>query len=395
MPNPIGASYAVESGGDLYAGCFPPTSAWYEAIGPLQWGELPNSTLSTSGVGWAGTHPGGTGNYSAIVTAWGGGILNTVGLYIDGVFIAGTFLVIWGGGHGDYGGNELYAYGPLEDDAPAWHRLLDPSIPAPDDVARLSGKPVSRHTYDTLVYLPDQNKMLCIGAPGYYHTGSAYNVSDLFDFNVNPLTTNPWSTNDAGFPAYNGGGAGTIGLFSAYNPTTKKAWGVGCANGNKIGSYDTVTGAWTTATKNNGFQSSSGPYTKGAIDPRNNLLAFIDQTATVRVQDLDDPWGDLFTPTVAGAGPTAGNQVLEWDEDGERFVAWGRSGKKLYFLTPGANPMAGGDAWTWSSAAPSTGATPAAETPNGTFGRFRVKSGHMRGVVLMPAADKPICFYRM
>jgi hypothetical protein len=373
----------------------PRTPTWYRSATAGQWCELPNSTLATSGVGWTGTHPGGTFKYEAIVIAWGGGVLNTVGLWRGGRFVRGTFLVIFGGGHSDYGGNELYAYGPLESDAPSWSRLTDPTIPAPDDVARSRGAPVSRHTYDTLVYLPTLNKMLCIGAPGYYRIGFAFNVSDLFDFNVDPSSASPWSTNDVGFPAYDGGDFRTIALISGYDRTTGKAWGLGAGRGQRLGVFDAASLTWSDYAKDNPYFGSAGPYTKGAIDAARNLFVFIQQTTgAVVVQNLASPTSPLYTPTVTGSGPGIGNSVLEWDAAGRCFVSWARSGRTLYFLTPGANPASGGDAWTWTSTAPKAGATPADSTPNGTFGRFRVNDGPLHGVVVMPTQRDPICFYK-
>lgn len=365
--------------------------AWYTAANANEWVALPNSTLTSSGVGWSGASPGGTGNYTTLVTAWGGGVLNTTGLYRSGTFVAGTFLVLFGGGHGDYGGNELYAYGPLENDTPTWSRLNDPSIPAPDDVSRASGYPVSRHTYDTLVYLPGQNRMLCIGAPGYYHTGSAFNVGDVFDFDVDPTAANPWSTADTGFPSYNGGGAGTISLLSGYDTTTGKAWGIGKGNGQALGAYDSGAGTWTSYSKDNPSGPSAG---KAALAGSIGKLVFMTGT-TVYVQDLSNPSSSLYTPSTTGTAPDVGNGgALEWDAAGSRFVLRS-SGKTLYFLTPGANPDSGGDAWAWSNTTPAGGVTPDAAVANGTYGRFRMVPAPLRGALLMPAHNGAICFYKM
>jgi hypothetical protein len=365
--------------------------AWYSAANASEWTTLPNSTLTASGIGWAGTHPGGTDNYEAVVNAWGGGILNTVGVHHGGAFVSGTFLVLFGGGHGNYGGNELYAYGPLEADSPIWRRLTNPTIPPPDDVARVGGYPVSRHTYDSLVYLPTLNKMLCIGAPSY-HTGYALNSSDIFDFSVNPGVQNPWSPNDVGFPAYNGGGYGAINLLSGYNKQTGKAWGMGRGNAQELGSWDATTGTWTNYAKDNPFGANN---TKAAIDRNNNLFVFINGS-TVYVQNLAAPGSTIYSPSAVGSGPPTGDgSTIEYDEAGSRFVVWNTSGKTLYFLTPGANPLAGGDAWTWTTVTPGTGSIPANAVAQGTFGRFRMNNGVLRGVVLMPAQTQPIVFYKM
>lgn len=365
--------------------------AWYAAANASEWVALPNSTLTTSGVGWAGTSPGGSSNYDAVVIAWSGGVLNTVGCFYAGSFHAGTFLVIFGGGHGDYGGNELYAYGPLEDDSPAWHRLTDPSIPAPTNVARLGGYPVSRHTYDTLAYLPTLNKMLCIGVAGNYSEGNTFNVGDLFDFAADPGAVNPWSASDTNFPAYNGGGTGVIGLVGGYNPATAKAWGLGKGNSQLLGVFDAGSGTWSSYSKNNPNGVGAN---KAAVDPNHNILVFMGVSGVVYAQDLANPTNSIYAPTCSGTSPGTGNNVLEWDSVANRFVSWDRTGKTLYFLTPGANPAAGGDDWAWTSTTPAGGTTPAAAHANGTYGRFRVNNGSLRGVVLMPLHNQPICFYK-
>lgn len=391
MATPRGKTYNAPSGATVYGGRLSPGPAWYLAAEAGEWVNLPNSTLTSSGVGWSGTSPGGTSNYSTVVTAWSGGILNTQGVYRAGAFVEGTFLVLFGGGHGDYAGNELYAYGPLEADSPSWSRITDPTIPAADDVARLSGKPVSRHTYDTLVYLPDQNKMLCIGSPGYYHTGFGFNVADVFDFAVNPGSANTWSTADTGFPSFNGGGAGTISLLSGYDSVSGKAWGLGKGNGQVIGSYDAAAGTWTSYSKDN----PSGPGSaKAGLASSIHKLVFV-SGSTVYVQDLTSPTSAIYTPSTTGSAPSlGGSAALDWDEAGARFVVRS-SGSTLYYLTPGANPNAGGNAWAWSSVTPGAGATPAAAVENGTYGRFRMVGGTLRGALLMAAHNAPISFFKM
>ena len=386
MATPQGDSYGCASGGVIAAGRYR-LPGWINPKG--EWVALPNSTLNTSGVGWSGINPGGSGGYASIVNAWSGGILNTVGCYIGGVFTAGTFIVLFGGGHSDYAGNELYAYGPLEANSPNWHRLNDPTIPAATNTQRINGYPVARHTYDSLVYLPDENKMLCIGAAAYYNLGFSYNICDVFDFGIDPLVSNPWSTKDTGFPAFSGGGIGTINIVSGYNTTTKKAWAIPPGNGQVLGCYDATLGSWSSYAKNNPTGPSNS---KGAVDSSRNLFAFVSSGAVV-VQNLASPTSALYSPTTTGTGPTS--CALEYDSINARFVAWSNSGKTLYYLTPGANPLSGGDSWTWSSVTPSSGATPGAQTANGVFGRFRfVNKGVLKGAVLMPDYNQPIYFYR-
>ncbi|WP_201496803.1 hypothetical protein [Rubrivivax sp. A210] len=352
---------------------------------------LPDSALLTSGQAWSGVNPGGSSGIAALMRAWGGGVLNTVGIYRDGAFVSGQFLVVFGGGHNDYAGNEVYAFGPLNSNAPRWSRIIDPTIPAPNDVGRLGGYPVSRHTYDALVYLPTKNKMLCIGAAGYFHTGFGFLQADVFDFAVDPSRANPWTTADAGFPAYGGGGVGTIALISGYEASTGKAWGLGNGNSQKLGAYDAASGTWSSYNKDNPNGPTSG---KAAI--ASGLMVFVNN-ATVYVQNLATPDAPIFTPTnISGAAPNMANTAsLAWDAVGRRFVV-GSSAitKTLYFLTPpAANPAT--DAWAWSSQT-FTGAGPSNVTEFGIYGRLQyIELGNgIRGVILLPAAASPAVFYR-
>ena len=390
MATPVADSYSTSSGGVIAAGRHV-TPEWYRSSAIGEWSSLPNSTLSSSGVGWSGTNPGGSGGYQAIVGAWGGGCLNTVGIYHGGVFIPGIFLIIFGGGHGDYAGNALYAYGPLESDAPVWRRLNDPTIPAAVNVARSNGYPVSRHSYDALVYLPTVNKMLCIGAAGMYSNGFASNSADLFDFSVNPLTENPWTTADTGFPAFNGGGIGPINMLSSYDSETGKAWGIGQGNAQKIGSYTVSDGSWQSWNIDNPDGTSNG---KAGLYPDKSLLVFFSGSGGVRAVDLRSA-PSLYSPSVTGSPPSIG-RALDWDSKTGSFVSWSQNSNEVHFLSPGANPYNGGDAWAWSSVSPTSGATPTAPSASGhLFGRFRVvNKGGMTGYLVMSLATSAIYFYR-
>ncbi len=86
---------------------------------------------------------------SAVITAWNGAIADT----------RRNRLIIWGGGHSDYYGNEVYA---LDLNNMTMSRLTDPSLvtnvkscpEAYDD-----GRPSARHTYNGLAYITAQDKM--------------------------------------------------------------------------------------------------------------------------------------------------------------------------------------------------------------------------------------------
>ncbi|HWB79820.1 MAG TPA: hypothetical protein VG755_32875 [Nannocystaceae bacterium] len=89
----------------------------------------------------------------AVLTAWNGAIADTTR----------DRLIVWGGGHGDYFGNEVYA---LDLDAQTLVRLNDPSpIDNVGDCpfSYVDGTPSSRHTYDGLAYLEHADAMFLFG----------------------------------------------------------------------------------------------------------------------------------------------------------------------------------------------------------------------------------------
>jgi hypothetical protein len=65
-------------------------------------------------------------------------------------------MLLFGGGHSDYAGNEVYAFSTQTF---TWERLTTPS-PGPYNQDPLDdGQPVSRHTYDGLTWLPETHVM--------------------------------------------------------------------------------------------------------------------------------------------------------------------------------------------------------------------------------------------
>jgi hypothetical protein len=95
-------------------------------------------------------------NCTNVVAAWSGGIADQ----------GRNRLVVWGGGHNDYYGNELYA---LDLNSLSMTRLNDPSPlypgppPLPCNTTLLDGKPNTRHTYGGLSYIAHADRMYDFG----------------------------------------------------------------------------------------------------------------------------------------------------------------------------------------------------------------------------------------
>ncbi|MEZ4743292.1 MAG: hypothetical protein R3B45_12745 [Bdellovibrionota bacterium] len=142
----------------------------------------------------------------------------------------------WGGGHGDYYGNEVYEFNieNLE-----WKRLTEPSpfskneCASFDDIHILSdGQPKSRHTYDQMVFVPHLNK---IWAHGGSVCGSGAGITDLWEFDI---ATKTWKDLDPGLTyAWNG----NLARSAEYDPVTKKIF---YFYSQSIKTFDVDSGMW-------------------------------------------------------------------------------------------------------------------------------------------------------
>src|SRR3954454_14770000 len=140
------------------------------------WTALPNTKLQS-------VCPGGVfGSCSAVVSAWSGATADTLR----------NRLIIWGGGHHDYYGNEVYALN-LNASPVTLTRLNNPSPQANSSdqtsaacVAALSdGAPNSRHTYNGLAYNSAADAMMAFGGVHSCRLGGFY--SDFWSLNLGSL----------------------------------------------------------------------------------------------------------------------------------------------------------------------------------------------------------------
>jgi hypothetical protein len=117
----------------------------------LGWHEIPNTRIET----YCPQEPSiqGVGGCRSVIDAWNGGVAD----------LKRERLIIWGGGHTDYYGNEVYA---LDLRSLSMSRLTEPSpVTNVNDCpeAYPDGRPSSRHTYGGLTYDPIQDAMFTFG----------------------------------------------------------------------------------------------------------------------------------------------------------------------------------------------------------------------------------------
>lgn len=149
-----------------------------ENMRPGEWRELPNTSMSAA-FPRQPEHPAwGVMGPVAVLGAWGGAAYDT----------KRNAFVFNGGGHGDYGGNEVYAFW-LEQ--LRWERVTEPSKPRTVEGSQQwvndDGTPISVHSYDGLHYLPTIDRIARVGGSEWRSGWSIDKSLWLFD-----LATRRW-----------------------------------------------------------------------------------------------------------------------------------------------------------------------------------------------------------
>ena len=307
------------------------------------WTELSNTKIQN-------VCPPNTAEYEfsnycdGVVNAWSGAAYDTTR----------NRLIIWGGGHNDYYGNEVYA---LDPNAGTMTRLNDPSTGftfGGTCVNSLSdGRPVSRHTYGNLAYIAHADRFFAYG--GSRACGSGGFGTDTWTLN---LSTLQWENRNP-----SGNSPGPFILASAYDPITKKVY---VRNVQNFFSYHYDSNTWQKLGQDHvisGFSNSSA-----VIDPVNRKFVVVGPGG-VHLIDLDS--GNYTPQQLATTGPDTIVQDgrspgLAYDSVRNLVVAWdgsdlGTTPETVYNLNINTGQ------WTAMTA---TGGPSGFDTA-GTFGRWQ------------------------
>src|SRR5690242_11848965 len=120
------------------------------------WHEIPNTSIRAvcPPNGFGGSSYAFRDDCNNITAAWNSAMMDT----------KRNRLIVWGGGHNDYLGNELYS---LELDHFKLTRLTDPAVPVNStgcEEALADGtQPNSRHTYDAVTYIEHADRLFVYG----------------------------------------------------------------------------------------------------------------------------------------------------------------------------------------------------------------------------------------
>src|SRR5216684_1936418 len=189
---------------------------------PGRWYAVPGSRLDQQ-AGVFPPMPVPEGNPANILAAWSGAAYDS----------KRERVLFYGGGHGDYAGNEVYA---LDVNTFRWSRLWGPSpqiLSRQESEGRAEypdGNPAAVHTYDGLNYLPDLDKLWRGGGSLWSGSGGGTNATWMFD-----LASNRWQRMaDSRVLG--------VSVASDYDPVTGHVFAY--SDKNVLGEYDPKKNRW-------------------------------------------------------------------------------------------------------------------------------------------------------
>lgn len=299
-----------------------------------EWFSPPNALLEA-----VKPSPQPPGSFSAIIEAWSGGAYDT----------KRDRLIIWGGGHSDYAGNEIYAFSV---NSMTWSRASDPSANVGGDEASglyPDGKPRSEHSYDHIVYVPSIDRFCSFGAGGTYPGGQiGHSKTMCFDFDTKTWEQKANTPNAA------------TSAIAEYDPATQKVWMHGTLDRSFLAAWDPVKDAWT---KYAAMDGGMEYYHTAAIGNGKMLALGAGELLQWDLANPSKPPTKLAT-TGAREIESAQSPGFVYASKSGYFVAW-NGGAALYALNLASK------AWTKVMPTGSNKVVPTAADPRGTYGRFR------------------------
>ncbi|MHC4576246.1 MAG: Ig-like domain-containing protein, partial [Planctomycetota bacterium] len=329
-------------------------------LAPGHWYEIPNTHMEA-------VQPDPVplpGYIGGVVGAWGGGAYDT----------KRDRLIVWGGGHGDYSGNEVYVF---DMNTLKWSRITDPSAFPPgdpnnvnDEVVHPDGRPISRHTNNYINYLPPPiDRFYCGGGAGIWKSGQFEDDNTyLFDFD-----TLEWETKSRCIAAF-------IGAVCAVAPDGR-VWQI--CNNSGLCVYDATTDTWTKHAPWDGWFGYD--YTAAVDSVRNRLIAI--GRGSALAWDLSNPDRAHVNLTFTGDTEIIDEMSpgMVYHPGSDRLVMWA-GGAAVYTLNL--------DTLVWTKVNSTGSVSPGPEAENGTYGRFRY-SPTQDLFVVVNSAYKNVFVYRL
>lgn len=299
---------------------------------------------------------------AAVIDDWSGGAFDSTR----------DRLIVWGGGHNGYYGNELYA---IDVTAPSSSRLNDPGLPPGDyetcqEAIAGGAQPNSRHTYDGVEYIEHLDALWAFG--GSLGCGSGNFGDDTWLFRFSTMT---WERKEGG-----GDTPGAVpGIVAAYDPVTRLLF---VHDSVALYAYDFETDRYRRLKEDD--YPLLGYHHTAEMDPVARAFVIVgydnqEDRGLTYVYDLSDitsidgaamrEWSE---PSLSGGGEVEGEIYpgLAFDSRRGQIVAWA-GGDTAYALDLDASSW---EAFTFPGG-------PGSQNANGTMGRFRYSA--RRGVFVV------------
>jgi len=316
----------------------------------LGWFSVPESTLQS-------VCPPETGQYDFaancrnVIAAWNSAIADT----------KRNRLVVWGGGHADYAGNEVYAF---DLSTLRMQRLNEPSPinTSGKCVEMLSdGRPNSRHTYGSLAYIAHADRMFSFGGSlnqcGFFSNATwTFDLESLQWRNMSPAGSAP---------------AALPGTVSDYDPNSRSVF---LHDTTDFWQYDYDKNRY----KKVGASGSINYRMNAVIDPKRKIFFIFGAANMVGggLKAISIAPGSNYamqdwTGRASGTcGPllSANYPGLAYDSAQDCIVGWPNFGGDVYLFDP---DMKSCTTRSFSGGPPDSSHTGSPHTTNGTYGRFR------------------------
>lgn len=311
----------------------------------------------------------------ALMGAWSGGVYDPVG----------RRMLIWGGGLGNYRGNEFYSFSL---DSMKWERLNEPCVTTGCCDPDPCGTAMTRHTYSGMAFITHANRFFVnggarnCGAAGACGDRVGLGVSDAF-YMKKTWTFDPaakqWHLmyRDEATRPDSGDGPGTYMQTCAYDSVTRKVF-YACTQGTYTYEFDANQWVQISTARSTNSQGSLIDYKRR----RFVRIGAYGNWDPLAVHDLTQPGYPMTEYQTTGDTAIMGRDAIgaDYDPIADRYVCWRENA--VYSLDP--------DTWAWTRHdVPNAPAT----TPNGIYGRWRYIP-HLNAYVCVTSDTGNVHFFK-
>jgi hypothetical protein len=384
-----------------------PAPEWVKQIAPGTWAEVSRNNLADVNPARDPevnpNHPGPPpwrDNQGAVLGAWNGGA------FASDYGKSGALILV-GGGHTDYYGNEVYAF---DLDSRSWQRLTNPyrnpSFPIADGIWP-DGTPSVSHTYDQVEYHPGTNSFVMMKTQHDNTGGQSSPVVAMFSLDgLKPPDSNAnrdanranWRLSPSHAENYTQSGG-----WSVYDSKRDLFWANGGAGTRSFVSFDPKppqAGGRFGAFKSFPHRTSVTDAV-AAYDPVNDIILYtvFRNAPNVWAVDLAQPaagnGGNVQITQTGSAPDREAAHGWEWSPARRAFVYY-RRGAGVHELRQQGTDWRS-DPWQWSElTSPENTLVPAGDIKNGVYSKFRIASfADAEIAVVVNQVDGPVYAFRM